>query len=388
MDAMPWWVTMVAFLAFNVPVLLTLVLVPWTKNLGQALNEKLPDGTDAGVTSYSRVTGAIGAAAITALFWSIGNVIITDALSPSTIGNIKPLVSALLYFFLIGAALFLPYAFNQLKSLLPGAVIAGATQPTGIVASAPPIPSTTAPFELAIANISSTIGDQRMSQVVRAIALQVDQHFGPEWKVSAKLSTRRVNLSDTHAPIDLAKDAIIYVGDSSLDTTAGVESMTGYHYDNEGGVPYGFVYLDVAQKYGEEWSVTLSHEVLELLADPTAAMSVAGNGGYANAGWNYALEVCDPTQGDTYDLQGVRVSNFVLRSFFGLPGGSSRLNYLNLEQQPLVPRERGYLQYTDANGGVAQIWGRLITDEQKKARELLGDGRRNTRRSERRFGIR
>ena len=43
-----------------------------------------------------------------------------------------------------------------------------------------------------------------------------------------------------------------------------------------GGTPYGFVYLDICARYGENWTTTLSHEVLELLADPNAAMTVAG----------------------------------------------------------------------------------------------------------------
>ena len=50
----------------------------------------------------------------------------------------------------------------------------------------------------------------------------------------------------------------------------------GYHSANNKGIPYGFVYLDIGAKTKEAWSFTLSHEVLELLADPDTALTVAG----------------------------------------------------------------------------------------------------------------
>src|SRR2546427_8446776 len=42
------------------------------------------------------------------------------------------------------------------------------------------------------------------------------------------------------------------------------------------GIPYGFVFLDLSAALGEDWSVTFSHEALELTADPEANLLVRG----------------------------------------------------------------------------------------------------------------
>jgi len=107
--------------------------------------------------------------------------------------------------------------------------------------------------------------------------------------------------------------------------------VLGYHDKNHAGLPYGFVYLDVCRASHEDWSTTLSHEVLELLADPRAVMTVAGPAPRgAKKHVHYDLEVCDPTQGDTYQIDGVTVSNFVGKAYFGLTGGSGKMDHLGL----------------------------------------------------------
>ena len=86
------------------------------KGLTDALQEKDSDGNPTGVISYSRVTGMIGTSVVASLFWMISNIVIAMAvLDPQSISGVLTDVSKL---FLIGAALFVPYAFNQLKSLL------------------------------------------------------------------------------------------------------------------------------------------------------------------------------------------------------------------------------------------------------------------------------
>ena len=163
----------------------------------------------------------------------------------------------------------------------------------------------------------------------------------------------------------------------------GVSGALGYHSRNHGDIPYGFVYLDICAEYGEVWPCTLSHEVLELPGDPSAVLTVNGP---APAGVSgnvyYDLEVCDPTQGDTYTIDNVVVSNFVGRSYFGMAGGSGNSNYLNLPLVPFGVRPKGYFQYEDG-GGTHQIQGELVTARQLAAKEKMGIGRRNWRRADR-----
>jgi hypothetical protein len=211
----------------------------------------------------------------------------------------------------------------------------------------------------------------------------VTEHFQPEWGKSAKLKAVKLAIGHGVAPIEGAPGAIIYVGDDSQDPTTGVENALGYHSRNHGKVPYGFVYLDIVEKYGEPWSSTLSHEVLELLEDPTAVKVVTGPApGYPEVSVYYDLEVCDPTQGDLYEIDGVTVSNFVGRAYFGQIGGSGKTNYLDLVLDPFGVRPKGYFQF-EYGTHVYQVNGEKITQSMVVARRAMKKVRRNARRAAR-----
>jgi hypothetical protein len=236
-------------------------------------------------------------------------------------------------------------------------------------------------MRLTIANISQSISAVDFRGTVRAIRRQVNEDFGPEWSVTATLRGTAVNIA-SQAPVEGKHDAIIYVGDSSQDPTTGVTGALGYHTENHKNVPYGFVYLDICEEYGDTWSSCLSHEVLELLADPTAAMTVTGPSPKGKGSVYYDLEVCDPTQGDSYKIDGVEVSNFVGRSYFRLAGGSGQTNFLELPLKSLGVRPGGYFQYEDGQN-VYQVKGEKVTERQFAARVKMQLARRNARRAER-----
>src|SRR5262249_26348784 len=74
--------------------------------------------------------------------------------------------------------------------------------------------------------------------------------------------------------------------------------------------PCGVVLVDS----GEPWQAALSHELLELLADPL--LRLAAEAVHAGEPAWFALEVCDPVAGDDYEIDGVPVANFVLPTWF------------------------------------------------------------------------
>jgi hypothetical protein len=236
---------------------------------------------------------------------------------------------------------------------------------------------------LTIANISTQIKAADLKTAVDAIGRQVTEHFQPEWGITANLNATPASIKNRNVKIQGKHDAIIYLGDSSQDPTTGVKGALGYHSTNYGTIPYGFVYLDICAEYQESWTCTLSHEVLELLADPDAAMTVTGPAPKGAAGnVYYDLEVCDPTQGDSYSINDVKVSNFVGRNYFGLTGGSGKSNYLDLALDPFGVRPGGYFQYEDGSGA-HQIQGKNVTQRQLAAKRLMEAGRRNERRNQR-----
>ena len=235
-------------------------------------------------------------------------------------------------------------------------------------------------MNLTVTNISTQVSDADFQAAVTAISKQVAEHFQPEWDIGAIIKGITLPMTGKKAPIQEDADAIIYLGDSSDDPTTGVKGALGYHSANNKKTPYGFVYLDICAKAGEVWTITLSHEVLELLGDPDAALTVTGPAPKGAKGTvYYSLEVCDATQGDEYDIDNVKVSNFVGKAYFGLSGGSGRTNYLNLRLAAFGIRPNGYVQY-EKGGKAHQIFGGKVTAAQKGAKAKMKHIRRNARR--------
>src|SRR5262249_27423120 len=91
----------------------------------------------------------------------------------------------------------------------------------------------------------------------------------------------------------------------------------GYHDLNFPGIPYGFVYTWLSWRLGERWTVTFSHEALELIGDPHANRLVAGpHPEYPSVEVYFWNEMCDAVQEETYEIDGVEVSNFLLPLYF------------------------------------------------------------------------
>ena len=86
------------------------------------------------------------------------------------------------------------------------------------------------------------------TRVAAALSKQASRDFGPIWKVAATVDAF-TSLEDVPAdywPVIVQRD---------------VEDAAGFH-DDENGQPFAVV------EYGPGWSVTASHEVVEMLADP------------------------------------------------------------------------------------------------------------------------
>lgn len=77
------------------------------------------------------------------------------------------------------------------------------------------------------------------------------------------------------------------------------------------------MFTELAKQLKEEWTVTLSHEALELVGDPEVNLLVQGpNPADATRTVFHWYEMCDAVQAETCDIDGVEVSNFVLELYF------------------------------------------------------------------------
>lgn len=168
--------------------------------------------------------------------------------------------------------------------------------------------------QISIVNRDPAISTARLLQVIRAINIQIERDFEPYWHMSARL---RLDSWDpalsTNKLSGLRGDAILYiVRKPSAD-------VAGYHETHQSGVPFGFVFTSLAEEMNEPWSVTLSHEALELLADPECNLLCKGPHPDPDEHGRHVfhwLEVCDAVQAEHYEIDGVAVANFVLPQYF------------------------------------------------------------------------
>ena len=90
----------------------------------------------------------------------------------------------------------------------------------------------------------------------------------------------------------------------------------GYHEMSSQGTPLGKVFAGLDFANGFSWSVTHSHELLEMLANPWINSCAIGTHSRI-----YALEVCDSVAADAsgYEIDSVVVSDFIRLHGFRRP---------------------------------------------------------------------
>lgn len=136
----------------------------------------------------------------------------------------------------------------------------------------------------------------------------------------------------------------------------------GYHDQDPSGAPYGKVFTKPILDSGGDVlrlansiSVTASHEALEIFGDPQANYWAEMPDGRL-----IALELCDPVEGDAYDVSvgghPVAVSNFVFPEYFDWSPQSQRFDKLRRLSSPFTMTNGGY-QILKDGGAVKNVFG-------------------------------
>lgn len=183
---------------------------------------------------------------------------------------------------------------------------------------------------ISLINHSGSVADEQAQQVVRAINRQLKGDFEPYWSFGATLRLEGpIGKQPSTTLSDMRGDAVLYLVDGSNALGA-----MGWHLANYRDIPCGFVFLGLCEQMKEAWSITLSHEALELVGDPLANLLVEGNHPMDRRRRVFHLfEMCDAVQAESYSIDGVEVSNFVLPSYFSLGEQVGRRNdFLGREQ--------------------------------------------------------
>ncbi len=158
------------------------------------------------------------------------------------------------------------------------------------------------------------IPDAQLQKVIRAINRQIAEDYQSYWGIGAelRLEGRSAAKPQKQNPVDMRGDAVIYLWDDKH-----VKDALGYHDKNNRGIPFGFVFPTISMEAGESWTATLSHEALELIGDPESNLLVQGpHPEHPDRMVFHWYEMCDAVQAESYEIDGVEVSNFILPLYF------------------------------------------------------------------------
>jgi hypothetical protein len=130
------------------------------------------------------------------------------------------------------------------------------------------------------------------------------------------------------------------------------DRLTGLHLNAYTRQPFALV------EATDAWSVTLSHEVLEMIADPFGNRLIAAAHPLdRRQRVRYLLEVCDPCQTVWYPVNGVPVADFFTPRYFDpVRVDRSRYSFTGALQYPLEIMDGGYLTWVDPeDSGLYQL---------------------------------
>jgi hypothetical protein len=218
---------------------------------------------------------------------------------------------------------------------------------------------------MAVRNISTVVGDAEVTKALPALQHQANYHFAPFWNAEARLH---------FFPKDQSPPATMWLAEIRDDNATAV---FGEHAVDPGhDLPDISVGAAADKDAGIEWTVTFSHELLESLADPWINACAQYDGDTF-----YALEVCDPVQGEpcAYQIDGIWVSDFVTPAWFAPPGstrGYRQYDFQNHLTAPFEIAEYGYASiYTGGKWTQQQMTNGKLEEVDVDGSEGVGPGR-------------
>jgi hypothetical protein len=196
-----------------------------------------------------------------------------------------------------------------------------------------------------VINQTTMVEEAMLKEYCAAIQKQVRDHFAPIWGVGyyTNILVRNKPLANTKT----ARHMTVYILNDSDEPGA-----LGYHDTDEHNNPLGKVFAKTDVDNGLSVSVTMSHEILEMIGDFWC------RGGYqVNPSTWAASEVCDPPEADQwgYMIDGVLVSDFVTPEYF-ITGSDGPYDYMEHIRKPLQLLRGGYISlWSQSTGWIQQV---------------------------------
>lgn len=227
----------------------------------------------------------------------------------------------------------------------------------------------TLPVHVALVDESETVDMAELTEVAGALNEQLQSDFLPVWRL-------------TPATVGAYPKAPFGTWAIRLRKNIGEPGALGYHADAMM-TPYSLVDVDAGN-----WTVTASHELLEMLADPWGnrrhrarlvdeieddweEIGLPRRSSYVQ----YLLEVCDPPEATSYMVGGIAMSDFVLHSWYRTnPDVRPAYSFAGGCLMPRQVAPGGYVSFVVPE---TEVWWQVFADREGNL-ELVNIGRFNS----------
>lgn len=186
---------------------------------------------------------------------------------------------------------------------------------------------------IVIVNRSSVVSDSQGKALTDVLQIQCDRDFAPHWYTSATLSFVGKNQA---APLNAWWLVLLDDSDQA--------GALGYHDKTPADNPIGKVFAKSTLEDHALVSVTVSHELLEMLADPFINMTATSQDAKGDT-IVWAYEDCDAVEDDryAYPIEGTPVSDFVFPAFFDQTNPRGPYDFQGHVTKPFEILSGGYL---------------------------------------------
>lgn len=203
--------------------------------------------------------------------------------------------------------------------------------------------------QIALLSGTARVSFPELARVSAALQKQVTRDFGPIWGINATVD-----------PLAEASDVPMGYWPVTVLDNIPAANASGYHLD-ERGQPLAKI------AWSPTWSLTASHEILEMLVDPFGSQTISGPS-VKDKGQRvtYLVEVCDPCESAdcAYQIntglagQEIPVSDFYTPNYFDpVAIAGKRYSFSGKITGPRQVLNGGYLSWQSADGHIWQLFG-------------------------------
>jgi hypothetical protein len=201
--------------------------------------------------------------------------------------------------------------------------------------------------QLALVSESKLVGNGDLMRVAAALQKQASRDLAPIWNISATVDA-----------FEKLEDVPIGYWPMIVKDDIGFSGAAGIHLDNDR-QPFALI---SSSSDLDGWSLTASHECLEMLVDPFGDRLIAGDSPKDGQGRvSFLVEVSDPSEATefAYTANGILVSDFYTPRFFDpLVATGVRYSFTGAITEPRQVLRGGYLSWVDSTSGHwwQEIW--------------------------------